>query len=87
MPLILWPWYFGLSDLIWITTLMPFGSLLAVGALAWSIKRTATMQELRASGTKIVPDWLFYWIKYVIPLGIGFTLVYGLMDRFLQAKV
>lgn len=83
VPLILSPWYFGLTDLIWITSLMPFGSLLAVMALAWSIKRTATLQELRAGGTKIVPDWLFYWIKYVIPLGIGFTLVYGLMDRLL----
>lgn len=83
VPLILSPWYFGFTDLIWITSLMPIGSLLAVVALAWSIKRTATLQELRAGGTKIVPNWLFYWIKYVIPLGIGFTLVYGLMDKLL----
>ena len=84
VPLIMSQDYFGLSDLIWITTMMPFGSIVAVVALAWSIKRAATLQELRQGGTKLVPDWLFYWIKYVIPLGVGFTLVYGLVDILLK---
>lgn len=70
--------YFDWSDLIWITTMMPLGSMVAAIALAWCIKRGRTLDELRRGGTRLVPDLLFFWIKYIIPVCISFVLVYGL---------
>ena len=61
--------------------MMPFGSIVAVVALAWCVGRGRTLAELRRGGTKVVPDLLFFWLKYIVPLGIGFTIAYEWAGR------
>lgn len=69
--------YIQYSDLIWGTTMQPVGGALAVVALAWCLGKVRAMDELRRNSRLAIPNWLFYWIKYGIPLGILLTLVYG----------
>lgn len=69
--------YIKYSDLIWGTTMQPLGSALAVVALAWCVGRARALQEIARSGDLAVPRFFFYWIKYVMPLGIAAMLIYG----------
>ncbi len=68
--------YLYYSDLIWGSTMQPVGAVLSVVALAWCLSRARALEELRMGG-EAVPDWLFLWIKYVIPPAIVGALVYG----------
>ena len=80
VPAVLIDRYIGYSDLIWGTTMMPIGSALAVVALAWFIGRAKVLEQIRRHSGLPVPLWLFYWIKYVLPIGIVTMLVYGWFD-------
>ena len=80
VPALLIDQYIRYSDLIWGTTMMPVGSALAVIAVAWCIGRAGTLAEIGRSTRLPVPGFLFYWVKYVLPIGIGAMLVYGWWD-------
>ena len=73
--------YIEYSDLIWGTTMQPAGGIVAVVALGWCMKRSAALKEIGRNARMPVPAWLFYWIKYGIPLGITATLAYGWWNR------
>lgn len=72
--------YIEYSDLIWGSTMQPVGGALAVIALTWCLGRTKASAEIRRSSRTSIPDWLFYWLKYGLPVGILATLAYGWSD-------
>jgi hypothetical protein len=59
------------------------GSLLAVVTVAYCMNRSTALKELFGAGEKPVPMWVFYWIRFGIPviiLGVG---VYWLLTQVL----
>jgi len=70
------PW-----DLTFGSGMQTLGSLLAVVTVAWCLNRAAALKELFGAGEKPVPMWVFYWIRFGIPviiLGVG---VYWLLSQ------
>jgi neurotransmitter:Na+ symporter, NSS family len=70
------PW-----DLTFGSGMQTLGSLLAVITVAWCMNRTAALAELFGAGERPVPMWVFYWIRFGIPvviLGVG---VYWLLTQ------
>ncbi len=72
--------YIEKSDMIWGSTMQPFGAGIAVVAVAWFIGRSVALQEMRKASRLPVPTWIFYWIRYVLPAAIIVILVYGWLD-------
>ena len=71
------------SDLFWGSMMQPLGSALALIGLAWVVGLGRALDEANKgnAGPPVGRFW-FYWIKYVIPLGIGVILALGLRDLF-----
>lgn len=71
------------SDLFWGSTMQPVGSVIALLALAWVVGLGKALEEVnRGNAGRPVGRLWFYWIKYVVPLGIGLILALGLRDLF-----
>jgi NSS family neurotransmitter:Na+ symporter len=63
------PW-----DLTFGSGMQTLGSLLAVMTVAWCMNRGVALKELFGAGEKPVPMWVFYWIRFGIPViivGVG----------------
>ncbi len=71
------------SDLFWGSTMQPVGSVCALLALGWVVGKGRALEEVGrgARGAGFGPLW-FYWIRYVVPVGIGVILALGLKDVF-----
>ena len=70
------PW-----DLTFGSGMQTLGSLLAVVTVGWCLNRGAALKELFGAGEAPVPMWVFYWIRFGIPvviLGVG---VYWLLTQ------
>ena len=70
------PW-----DLTFGSGMQTLGSLLAVITVAWCMNRASALEELFGAGERPVPMWVFYWIRFGIPvviLGVG---VYWLLSQ------
>ena len=65
------------SDLVWGSTMQPLGTIMALVALTWVLGRTKALGELSRNSKLPVPVFLFYWVKYVIPVVIVSGLIYG----------
>jgi len=71
------------SDLFWGSTMQPIGSALALIGLAWVVGLGRALDEVnKGSGRRPVGRFWFYWIKYVVPIGIGVILVLGLREMY-----
>jgi len=73
------PW-----DLTFGSGMQTLGSLLAVLTVGWCFNRAAALKELFGAGEQPVPMWVFYWIRFGIPviiLGVG---VYWLLTQVFQ---
>ena len=71
------------SDLFWGSTMQPVGSVLALIGLAWVVGLGKALEEVnRGNDRRPVSQFWFYWIKYVVPVGIIFILIFGLRDLF-----
>ena len=71
------------SDLLWGSIMQPVGSALALIALAWVVGLGRALTEInRGNDGPAVGRLWFYWIKYVIPVGIAIILAFGLVDLF-----
>ena len=74
------PW-----DLTFGSGMQTLGSLLAVITVAWCMNRAAALKELFGAGERPVPMWVFYWIRFGIPvviLGVG---IYWLLTQVFGA--
>jgi NSS family neurotransmitter:Na+ symporter len=70
------PW-----DLTFGSGMQTLGSLLAVVTVGWCLSRTAALAELFRAGERPVPMWMFYWIRFGIPLIIVGVGVYWLLTQ------
>jgi SNF family Na+-dependent transporter len=59
------------------------GALLAVLAVGWCLDRSRALRALAAEEGAPVPAWLYYWIRYGIPLGILAAGVWWLLSDLL----
>ena len=71
------------SDLIWGSIMQPVGSALAVIALVWVVNRGRALEEInRGNDGRAVGSFYVFWMRYVVPLGIGLILALGVADLF-----
>ncbi len=71
--------YLFKSDLLWGSIMQPVGAVISVFALAWCGSRSRVLREMAGSGQASPPAWLYYWIKYVIPVAVLGALAFGLL--------
>ena len=76
--------YIGWSDFLWGSTMQVLGGGVTVVALTWSYGRGREPSEVAGEtlGLERVHPLLMFWVRWVIPLGIGATLVYGWWVRW-----
>ena len=68
------PW-----DLTFGSGMQTLGSLVAVVTIGWCVNRSAALKALAEEGGPAVPAWLFYWIRFGIPMAILSVGVWWLM--------
>lgn len=71
-------------DILAGTTLQPVGSLLAVVAFIWMLPKLKAMEELQKSDKKPFPNWMYVWMRYVVPILIGVVVIMGARDLFID---
>ncbi|MEP6732739.1 MAG: sodium-dependent transporter [bacterium] len=74
------PW-----DLTFGSGMQTLGALVAVLTVGWCINRSTALRELGAGDGKPVPLWLFYWIRFGIPLAIITAGVWWLLSNVVGA--
>ena len=74
---IFFPW-----DLTFGSGIQTLGSLVAVLTVGWCMNRSAALKELGARGEPL-PTWLFYWIRFGIPVAILTVGVWWLLTSVL----
>ncbi len=63
--------------------MQPVGSALALVGLAWVVGLARALEEInRGTDRPLVGRLWFYWIKYVVPLGIVVILAFGGRELF-----
>ncbi|MBI3951202.1 MAG: hypothetical protein HY314_12195 [Acidobacteria bacterium] len=70
------------NDLLWGTTMFPFGGVMALLGLGWFVGKGAALTEVRRNSSAPVPDFWIFWIRWIIPAFILSVLVYGWWDFF-----
>lgn len=70
------------NDLLWVTTLFPFGNAMALLGLGWCVSRSTALAEVKKNSSAPVPEWWIVWIRYVIPVFVLLVLSYGWWDFF-----
>lgn len=59
------PW-----DLTFGSGMQTLGALVAVLTVGWCVNRSTALREFGAGGERAAPAWLYYWIRFGIPLAI-----------------
>lgn len=59
------PW-----DLIFGSGMQALGALLAVITLGWCVRRSEALKEMSKGSQNPLPRFLYYWIRFVIPIAI-----------------
>ncbi|MEO5814843.1 MAG: sodium-dependent transporter [Gemmatimonadaceae bacterium] len=72
------PW-----DLTFGSGMQTLGALVAVLTVGWCIDRSSALRELGSGGGRPVPAWLYYWIRFGIPLAIIAAGVWWLLTNVL----
>ena len=68
------PW-----DLTFGSGMQTLGSLVAVLIVGWCMSRSTALKQLGARGEEPAPMWLYYWIRFGIPIIIAGTGVWWLL--------
>jgi SNF family Na+-dependent transporter len=74
------PW-----DLTFGSGMQTLGALLAVLTVGWCMHRSTAMAALSAHGSRSVPAWLYYWIRFGIPASILTVGIWWLLTSVLGA--
>lgn len=72
------PW-----DLTFGSGMQTLGSLFAVITVGWCIKRSTALRELARAGEPAAPIWLYYWIRFGIPIAIVTVGIWWLLTSVL----
>ena len=74
------------NDLFWGSTMLPIGSLISIITFGWIYKKRKAFEELRKASNihlnGLMGTTLFYWVKYVLPIFIIITLIWGWYSFF-----
>ncbi|MES2177601.1 MAG: sodium-dependent transporter [Gemmatimonadota bacterium] len=70
------PW-----DLTFGSGMQTLGALVAVITVAWCINRSEALRQLSPADGPQIPVWLFYWIRFGIPLAIITAGVWWLLEN------
>lgn len=73
--------YIGWSDFVWGTTMQVLGGGVAVVAFAWSLGRPRALAAAGLGGT--AGRIFLVWVRWVIPLGVLATLIFGWWERWI----
>ena len=76
------PW-----DLTFGSGMQVFGSLLAVLTAVWFIKRIELLKELSQGQKKTVPNFLYLWMKFVVPAAILFVGINWLLESVFHTNL
>jgi NSS family neurotransmitter:Na+ symporter len=76
------PW-----DLTFGSGMQALGSLLAVIAAAWCIKRSESLKELSEGRNKPFPIFLYWWMRIVIPTAILFVGINWILESVFKVKI
>jgi NSS family neurotransmitter:Na+ symporter len=72
------PW-----DLTFGSGMQTLGALLSVLTLGWAIRRSDALRELAGDEASAPPVWLYYWLRYVIPVAIFLVGVWWVLTDLL----
>jgi len=72
------PW-----DLTFGSGMQTLGALVAVLTVGWCIDRSNALRELGSGGGRLAPAWLYYWIRFGIPIAIITAGVWWLLTNVL----
>ena len=72
------PW-----DLTFGSGMQTLGALVAVLTVGWCFNRSAALKQLGAGGGRAAPAWLYYWIRFGIPLAILTAGIWWLLSSVL----
>ena len=70
------PW-----DLTFGSGMQTLGALVAVLTVGWCMNRSAALKQLSPANGPTVPMWLFYWIRFGIPIAIITAGVWWLLSN------
>ncbi len=76
------PW-----DLFWGSGMQTLGSVLAVVAMVWVVKRAEGLKELGEGTGKKFPMFLYWWIRIVVPLAVLFVGLNWLFESVLHINI
>jgi NSS family neurotransmitter:Na+ symporter len=74
------PW-----DLTFGSGMQTLGALLAVITVGWCMSRGAALAELTSGGERPVPIWIYYWIRFGIPVAILSVGIWWLLSSVFHA--
>jgi len=76
------PW-----DLFWGSGMQTLGSVFAIIATVWVIKRSEGLKELGEGTGKAFPLWLYWWMRIVVPLAVAFVVINWLLESVFNVKI
>src|SRR6185503_12381946 len=74
------PW-----DLTFGSGMQTLGALMAVLTVGWCFNRSEALRQLASTDSGAAPLWLYYWIRFGIPLAIITAGVWWLLSNVLGA--
>jgi NSS family neurotransmitter:Na+ symporter len=74
------PW-----DLTFGSGMQTLGALVAVLTVGWCVNRSEALKQLGSSDGRPVPIWLFYWIRFGIPVAIIMAGVWWVLSNVVGA--
>lgn len=69
--------YLTSSDLIWGSTMQPVGSVVAIVAVAWSMKQGRALQTAGLSSDSRYGRLWIVWLRFVVPAAVLLSLISG----------
>jgi NSS family neurotransmitter:Na+ symporter len=76
------PW-----DLFWGSGMQTLGSVLAVIAMVWVVKRSEGLLTLAEGTGKKFPLFLYWWMRVVVPLAILFVGIHWLLESVFHINI
>lgn len=78
---------FGPWDLFWGSGMQTLGSVLAIIAMVWFVKRAEALKSLGEGLGKPFPVWLYWWMRVVAPAAVGFVGINWLLQEVFKINI